>query len=48
MARDIHGGPGEARDTGQIATTFPTQVPAPVTYREMPEPLSCARSSARE
>jgi hypothetical protein len=40
MARDIHGGPGEARDTGQIATTFPTKYLPPVTYREMPEPLS--------
>ncbi|HET7518773.1 MAG TPA: Nramp family divalent metal transporter, partial [Actinomycetes bacterium] len=40
MARDIHGGPREARDTGEIATTFPTKYLPPVTYREMPEPLS--------
>ena len=40
MARDIQGGPGEGPDTDAIATTFPTKHLPPVTYREMPEPLS--------
>jgi hypothetical protein len=40
MARDIHGGPGEGPETGATATTFPTKHLPPVTYRDMPEPLS--------
>ncbi len=40
MARDIQGGPGEAPDHGAVATTFPTKHLPPVTYRDMPEPLS--------
>ena len=43
MARDIHGGPGEAPETGATATTFPTKHLPPVTYRDMPEPLSLRR-----
>ena len=39
MARDIHGGHGEAPETGATATTFPTRYLPPVTYRDMPEPL---------
>jgi hypothetical protein len=39
MARDIHGGHGEAPETGATATTFPTRHLPPVTYRDMPEPL---------
>jgi hypothetical protein len=40
MARDIQGGPGEAHETGATATTFPTKYLPPVTYKQMPEPLS--------
>jgi hypothetical protein len=40
MARDIHGEPGEAPETGATATTFPTRYLPPVTYRDMPAPLS--------
>ena len=40
MARDIQGGPGEAPETGATATTFPTKNLPPVTYKQMPEPLS--------
>ena len=39
MARDIHSGPGDSRETGTTATTFPTRYLPPVTYRDMPEPL---------
>jgi len=46
LASEIHGGPGEAPDGGAVATTFPTKHLRPVTYRDMPEPLPCARSSA--
>ena len=37
MARDIHGGPGEAPRPA-TATTFPTRYLPPVTYKDMPEP----------
>jgi hypothetical protein len=40
MARDIQGGPGEGPEAGATATTFPTKYLPPVTYRDMPEPLS--------
>jgi hypothetical protein len=46
MARDIHGGPGEAPETGATATTFLTRYLPPVTYRDMPRPCHCARFSA--
>lgn len=39
MARDIHGGHGEAPETGATATTFPTRYLPPVSYRDTPEPL---------
>jgi hypothetical protein len=39
MAREIREGPGEAHDTGTVATTFPSKHLPPVTYKEMPEPL---------
>jgi hypothetical protein len=40
MARDIQEGSGEA---GAVATTFPSKHLPPVTYRDMPEPLSLRR-----
>jgi hypothetical protein len=40
MAREIHDGRGETPGGGEVATTFPTRHLPPVTYREMPEPLS--------
>jgi hypothetical protein len=40
MAREIHDGHGEASGGGEVATTFPTKNLPPVTYRDMPEPLS--------
>jgi uncharacterized protein YhhL (DUF1145 family) len=40
MARDIQEGSGEA---GAVATTFPSKYLPPVTYRDMPEPLSLRR-----
>jgi uncharacterized protein YhhL (DUF1145 family) len=40
MAREIQEGPGEA---GSVATTFPTKHLPPVTYRDLPEPLSLRR-----
>jgi hypothetical protein len=40
MARDIQGGPGEAPEAGAVATTFPSRHLPPVTYKDMPEPLS--------
>ena len=40
MASEIHNEPGEAPDGGAVATTFPTKHLPPVTYRDMPEPLS--------
>ena len=46
MARDIHGGSGEAPETGATATTFPTRYLPPVTYKDMPEVLPLRRSSA--
>jgi hypothetical protein len=39
MAREIDSGPGEAPDTGAVATTFPARYLPPVTYRDMPESL---------
>jgi hypothetical protein len=39
MARDIHSGPGDRRESGTTATTFPTRYLPPVTYQDMPEPL---------
>ncbi|HZA82657.1 MAG TPA: Nramp family divalent metal transporter [Actinomycetes bacterium] len=40
MAREIREEPGEGPDAGAVATTFPSRYLPPVTYREMPEPLS--------
>jgi hypothetical protein len=40
MARDIQEGSCEA---GAVATTFPSKHLPPVTYRDMPEPLSLRR-----
>jgi hypothetical protein len=40
MAREIHDGRGEAPGGGEVATTFPARHLPPVTYRDMPEPLS--------
>jgi hypothetical protein len=43
MASEIHGGPGEGPDAGAVATTFPSRYLPPVTYRDLPEPLSLRR-----
>src|SRR5829696_8737029 len=40
MAREVHDGRGEAPGGGEVATTFPARHLPPVTYRDMPEPLS--------
>ena len=46
MARDIHGGPGEAPETGATATTFPTRYLPRSPTRTCPRSCPCARSSA--
>jgi hypothetical protein len=45
MARDIRDGSGEGPGTGTVAPSFPSTHLPPVTYKDMPEPLPCARSS---